>query len=535
MPKKIDESTFERLGELLTEEEDDLGLGFVNNPPPWSPELSKTQQEIFDCPARFILASGNRGSGKSFGAVHKSVRHAYEEQNALVLFVVGVRSQATQGGVWDKLQLEVLPDWKENIGLKYTDEKRDEMQYRYIHIMNRHGGWSKIVLVSLPWPDQVAGRMRGFEPSFVLVDELTTLGRPVYFDAVIQQLGRRPGIEGPQQYVSTTNPDGPSHWVYKRFYEDPYKETRDEDGKILSPEGVWDSRYAVFTLNVEENKHNLPEGYYQQILEATRNDPIEYRRLVLGEWVDRPSGDSIFSGYYVPEIHVIKGKRGKSVTPSPRFPLVVGYDLGQTSNAIVFLQPLVVKDRGVVWLVFDEIIHTNKKIPYELLTRALLKKMQTWNRIIGKSMTWFHVSDDSAFNQYRPGSNAGSYDHLQIKRFSEKIAPEYKLKPITMIPAPKFQGSKEARVRLTHQLLQEHRLLVSDKCDKVKQMFLNLQSEKVKEGNYDPTAAFKPKRSIHLHPFDALSYPLIEADLGRPKFLPTFNRIRTEIIEQKSA
>jgi PBSX family phage terminase large subunit len=449
-----------------------------------------------------------------------------------VVFIVGVRSQATQGGIWDKLLLEVLPAWKEGLGLKYTEEKRDEMQYRYVFVENMHGGWSKVVLVSLPWPEQVAGRIRGFEPSMVVEDEMTTLAGPVYFDAVIQQLGRRPGIRGPQQFIGTTNPDGPSHWVYKRFWEDPYQEAYDEDGGILSPKGEWDPRYSVYTLNVEENKANLPPGYYEQILEATRNDPVEYRRMVLGEWVDRPTGDAIFGNHFE-EHHIVKPKKGKHVIPSPKFPVVVGYDLGQSSNAMIFAQPIVVKDKGLVWLVFDEIVHNNKKIPYDILTKALLRKMQMWDKLMGKHMSWHHISDDSAFNQFRAGE--GSYDHLQIKRFSEKFGPDFHQKPIVMQAAPKFAGSKEARVRLTQQLLTEDRLLVSDRCEKVKQMFYNLQSEKVKQGSYDPTAAFKPKRSVHLHPFDALSYIFLEADLGRPKFVPLLSNRKVEIITQKIA
>ena len=453
-----------------------------------------------------------------------------------MLIVVGIRSQATQGGAWDKLQLQVAPEWREGMGLEVTDERRDEQQYRYVHVKNMHGGWSKITLVSFPWDNQVAGRIRGFEPSMVFVDELTTIGGPVFYDAISQQLGRRPGIVGPQQYIAATNPDGPRHWVYKRFIEGPYREAINEDGQVISPEGEWDERYSFYRLSIQENKHNLPRGYYQQIIEATKDDPIEYRRMVLGEWLDRPDGEALFAGVFDPEAHVITGrKRGnqrmQQVCPMPQFPVVVGYDLGQTSNAITFAQPILSKHSGVVWLVFDEIVVTNKKLPYDVLVRALLKKMQGWERICNQHLKWYHVSDDSAFNQFRPGE--GSYDHLQVTKESEKYYQEFELEgPIHMVPAPKFNGSREARVRITMQAMREGRFRISQKCDTHINMLMSLKSEKSARDKYDPAAAMKPKRSVHLHPFDSMSYIFLEAELGRGKFMPDKVRSKVEFVEK---
>lgn len=528
MPRKINNEIFEDLGDLLNEEQEEVSE-VLEPEVVFHPSLSPTQTEIFNCNAGAILVSGERGTGKTYGILHKILRHCWEEQNALALIIVGVRSQATQGGAWDKLLLQVAPEWHDGMGLEVTDPKLDQQQYMYVHVRNKHDGWSKIVLASFPWENQVAGRIKGFEPSLVFVDELTDIGGPVYFDAVSQQVGRRPGIKGPQQYIAATNPDGPRHWVHKRFIAGPWEEKTDEEGKILSPEGEWDPEYAYFQLGIEENKHNLPKGYYRKIIEATRNDPIDYRRMVLGEWVDRPEGDALFADVFVPEEHVLKARGKRQVCPLPAFPVVVGYDLGQTSNAITFMQPILTKDRGVIWLVFDEIVSTNKKVPYDVLVRSLLRKMQMWERICRQSLRWYHVSDDSAFNQYRPGE--GSYDHLQVAKLSKKFYKEYHLSDyIRMVPAPKFQGSKEARVQVTRQVLREGRLKVSEKCTKHVDMFMSLQSEKSKKGVYDPTAASKPKRSVHLHPFDSLSYVLLESELGNGKFLPTRRGSSTEFI-----
>ncbi len=118
----------------------------------WSPSLSGSQKEIFDSTAKYILAYGERASGKTFVlGGHKLVRHAYESFNGLCLIVVGVKAQATQGGVWHKLQTEVLPEWKEGIGIEYTDEKLDLQKQPYLDIENRYGGWSRVSLLSAPY------------------------------------------------------------------------------------------------------------------------------------------------------------------------------------------------------------------------------------------------------------------------------------------------------------------------------------------------------------------------------------------------
>jgi hypothetical protein len=77
-----------------------------------------------------------------------------------------------------------------------------------------------------------------------------------------------------------------------------------------------------------------------------------------------------------------------------------------------------------------------------------------------------------------------------------------------MKAAPKFSGSVEARVRLTISKLQSEEIYVSAQCTAVVKMFRNLVSEKPGK-TYDPNISFKPKRSIYLHAFDAMTYPIM--------------------------
>mgnify|MGYP003110160694 CR=1 FL=1 len=107
--KVTKENLLGRLSELAEEGEEEESYD-----PNWKPSLSVTQEKIYDSDAKYILAHGNRGSGKTYVlGGHKLVRHAWENFNALCLIIVGVRSQAVLGGVWHKLITEILPLWKE--------------------------------------------------------------------------------------------------------------------------------------------------------------------------------------------------------------------------------------------------------------------------------------------------------------------------------------------------------------------------------------------------------------------------------------
>jgi hypothetical protein len=381
----------------------------------------------------------------------------------------------------------------------------------------------------MPWAIQVAGNVRGIEPSIVFVDELTTLDDPVYFDAIIQQVGRRPGVKGVQQYMAACNPEGPSHWVYKRFFEIPFEEARDVDGKIVNKAGEWNPDYAVFHLQMEENKKYLNKHYYQTVVDATRSDPVEFKRLVGGEWIDRPSGQSLFGNHFYPQIHV-KGNKDARIVPSVNFPVIVGYDIGQVNHGVSFMQAIPMKGKGVVWVIFDEMVYTNTQVEIRDLVKELMRRLDFWNKQTGHKFTHIHVSDNSAFNQYR--NTTGSYDHLDVERISRHYCEKYPdLKPVIMRPAPKFPGSREARVRLLISLLQEERFLVSYACTHHRDMLMNLRSEGSPKGVYDPGAGFRPKRSVYVHCFDSCTYPMLEADVGVLQVAPMSHQKKTEFID----
>ena len=274
----------------------------------------------------------------------------------------------------------------------------------------------------------------------------------------------------------------------------------------MGKDGKWNSDYSKYHVPIKENEKNLPPGYYDRIMEAVKTDPIEEARMVRGIWVDRPAGDAIFGPYFNKTLHVIgDAKKDSGITPHVDYPIICGWDPGSVNNAVVFMQMLPGDDK-TVWSVFDEFVTINKKLPYTTMIPLVMREMAKWNRRMDHEFRFIHISDNSAFNQFR--AKTGSFDVHDIEEISREKADTFNLAPIRMKAAPKFSGSVESRVRLTIAQLQSDQLVVSAVCKNVLDMFNKLVSETPGK-HYDPNISFKPKRSVYLHAFDAMSYPII--------------------------
>jgi len=470
--------------------------------PEWHPDLNETQQKIFDDSSRFILGYGEKGSGKTIAFGHKVIRHAYENDNALVMILSpSIRTGAE--GIWHDLETLVIPSWVEGIGLESSHAKLDpNTKDRHRWIGNRQGGWSKLLLISIPYAAAVETRIKGPAPSMIYVDELTQCDGKEYFTYPAAQLGRRRGIEGPQQYCASCNPEGPSHWVYKTFFEDCYEE-----------DGTRDNDFTVYHVPVTENIKRLPDGYVENLHRILRTDPVEKRRLIDGEWVDRPTGESLFKDYFVPENH-IKGDplKGTGLLPVKGFPITVGYDLGQVYSSISFMQMIPTQDK-MLWIVFDEMDYLGERHLYKRLAQEVCRRMDYWNKKADFEFRYEHISDSSAINQWHPGGE-GSYDSWDFERFSAGR--------IKMIGCPKGKGSVEARIRLLQTKLFNDEVYVSALCRFTIDMLQQLESDRK-----DPS---RPRRSKYIHKFDAVTYPMLKLELNGMRNTLQTDRSRPSLI-----
>lgn len=509
---KINKEVFQVLGEQLR----------PPKPPPehdrdetWHPDLNPTQKKAFDCNARFLLMWGPKGGAKSFCGGSKLVKHCYENKNALALILVRTQNMAKKGGAWDILTNEVVPHWKNGMGIEFSDIKTDQQHYQYIWVENQFGSWSMIAVMSCPHAHQLRERVRGMTPSMVFVDELTSCPSVEYFRSVAAQVFRRPFVTGPQQYIAACNPEGPSHWVHKEWFENPFDEET----------GLWDDDFVEMFFPKEENKHRMQEGYFAALKKIYKHDPIESARMEEGQWVDRPAGDALFADIYTPMIHVRplddrqQPHPREWLMPDPDHVMIIGLDPGSVYNAFIFQQYLLIDDK-MKWLVFDEIVTVRKRISYPDFIPIVMRRIRWWRDLVKSEMKQVWISDASAFNQYRAAQ--GSFDSMEMEKIYSASRAKYQLEEIKIKSCPAFNGSRVARTRLGQQILGEDSIVVSSRCGAIHRMFLNLAGHKPKDGeSIDPEKLLTPIRSDHLHPWDALSYPWLMASLNPTALLPS--------------
>lgn len=489
----------------------------------WEPDLNPTQKLMFDDPTVHILAYGEKGTGKSIGLLHKVVRHAYENENAEAIIITS-SSRTGAEGPWHKLVTMILPEWKKGIGLEYTDtQMHHKTKDSYIWVGNRFGGWSKIMLITIQYGEQVLPRIRSIEPSFAYIDELTDCDSRDYFDWISAQIGRRPNITGPQQWTASCNPKGPSHWVYKVFFEVPGEDPEElENRKPIRDfnkggrgRGAYDKDYAVYHVPIEENRHRLPPGYIEKLEKIFLTDEIEAARMLRGEWIDKPSGEAIFKDAFIETIHVVgDARKNQGILPVVGVPIIVSMDPGPVNFSIHMMQLVIGKDKAK-WHIFDELNFVGRREPYFKVIPALMRRMAYWQNVRNTTFSFECISDEAAFNQLRAD---GSYDSAEIEKLSRQFVenhPELNLKPIRLKSCPKGKESVAARVRMVMDCLSQETIVISATCTKTIAMFRHLESKKEKEGQYDPLASFTPKRSAHIHSFDSMTYGMFYYHVSR--------------------
>jgi hypothetical protein len=490
----------------------------------WMPDLNPTQLKAWNCDAKYLLLWGAKGGAKSFLGVSKLMKHCYENQNALALILVRTQNMAKKGGSWDMLIGEIAPKWKEGLGIQISDVKSDEQHFQYIWVENRHGGWSMICVMSSPHANQLRERIRGMVPSMVFVDELTSCPSAEYFEPVAAQLGRRPHVEGVQQYIGACNPEGPSHWVYQTWFVNPIDETT----------GAYDEDFAEIFFPKEENRERLPDGYFEQVAKIYRYNEVELARMAAGEWVDRPSGEGLFREIYNPVRHVHpieengRPSHRSRIQPNADHVMGLSIDPGSPNNAFVFVQHLPIGGK-MKWVFFDEVVTIGRAIPYTTLIPLVMRRIRWWRDQVGKEMKQVWVADEASFNQYR--AQSGSFDVMQFEQIYEANRVKYKLEPLGKIKAcPKGDGSIVARVRLLQRLLSDDEIVVSSGCPKIHQMFLQLEGKKFKPGEApEADEILKPIKSPHKHVFDAVSYMLHFALINPTALIPIAGSSQTLI------
>lgn len=209
-----------------------------------------------------ILLTGAAGSSKSLFACHLAARHMIENKQATV--GIGRRSRPDlRETFWDLL----------NKHLRCFDEgKHYSVNETKMGIDLKNGSR----LISRSWADRKSKKGRSLDLTMLVIEEATENDEidANAINELVARVGRRKNWKE-FLVIFLTNPDSPSHWLYKRFFVEK------------SP-----NRHVYHSVTTDNPF--LPDSYIKQ-LESTF-DAKMILRMRDGIWLDI-TGETIYHAY----------------------------------------------------------------------------------------------------------------------------------------------------------------------------------------------------------------------------------------------
>lgn len=481
----------------------------------WYPPMNPKQLEIFNDQHRYLLVHGPRKSGKTFGILHKVLRHAFDVKGAMIAIVCKTIKNAKAAGVWVLLS-RMLKIWEHQcpgfIVLEGPKTAGDS-KMSFVRIKNRWGGTSEIQCHSLEHSAEVEAKFKGPAYSMFWLSEFDQYCDEHAFDIFCDALRMWPDVSyAEHQIIADCNPpdSGTNNWIHDKWFK--FKEAKPKEGENEDDQILRDSLHQILVM-MDDNPQLDP--HERRDIEARyRRRKALFNRFIKGIW-EMDITDGHFSDVWKEDVHIIgkadglKDEWEVAVPTAQCKDLLTGWDIGESKNHSFHIIEKIITEvsvadpktgqlqrRSIVsFSVLDELVVIRQFISVDEFVRAALEKMEYWEKyqmkINNLPITWRHWSDTSAFN-----------DRASANKSDAAIAYESSNGRIVLQGAPKYRDSNRDKVKLLWHLLYENRLFVSAQLFKTRQMFSMLRP--------DPDSISKyVKRDDHKHPFDSLSYPII--------------------------
>jgi phage terminase large subunit len=215
---------------------------------------TEAHKNFFKSTAREILLCGSRGSGKSFTAADKIIYNSLiSEAKGLPLKSVVMRTS------YQSLKDSSVNTYRERLSAMQVPH---ECLMTIPFTIKLKGG-SQILFLSIPNESHLDNIKSITDCNFLHIEECTSLKEDWYLVSRLMVRGKPGQI---RQRILTCNPKNKSHWVYKRFIQNPvpgseYIFARAEDNPFLDPRDIEDLKMLKDT------------------------NPIRYKIDYLGEWI----------------------------------------------------------------------------------------------------------------------------------------------------------------------------------------------------------------------------------------------------------
>lgn len=329
-----------------------------------------------------VLLSGSVGSAKSILLAHIMIRHCIENSHAGVM--MGRRA---------------LPDLKDTLYKKVVehlgsvDQSYYETQDSIARVKFRNGS----NIISRSWADKHFTKLRSLELSLAAVEELTENNEEeaeAYLETTFR-VGRLPHIKKPL-IIAATNPDSPSHWVYKRFI-------------LPNSGGAKHPTRHVYYSRTEDNPF-LPPSYIDQLKRDL--DPKMARRMLYGEWIE--ISDEVI--YY--EYNTDKQFIQEQWKPRDSTPIIISWDFNIGEGKPMSAVAMAYQDD--IWHVFAEVIIDGARTEDaldEFLERGIIHPGRL-----------YEIDGDASGKARSTNSKKSDYDIIKERLDREGISYTYKVR-----------------------------------------------------------------------------------------------------------
>ncbi|MFF2522441.1 PBSX family phage terminase large subunit [Streptomyces liangshanensis] len=174
--------------------------------------------------------------------------------------------------------------------------------------------------------ERAADKIKGMTLAGAYCDEVTT-----FPESFFSMLGTRLSVEG-AQWFGTTNPEGPNHWLKKKFLDRARLHVRRDGSEVVSEDPKALDLHR-FSFSLHDNPY-LPPAYVANL--KLEYQGLFYKRFVLGEWC---LAEGIVYDMFDEAKHVV------DVVPEIRHWMAVGLDYGTINPFAAVLIGIGTNDR----------------------------------------------------------------------------------------------------------------------------------------------------------------------------------------------
>ena len=235
---------------------------------------------LLSTPTRYIIATGGRGSGKSF-EISRFLTLLTYEANTKILYTRKTLTSA---------HLSIIPEFDEKIQLL----KREKDFYTTkTEVVNKVTN-SEVLFRGLQTSsrDNTANLKSLQGITDWVLDEAEELTDESVFDTIDLSVRDK---SKQNRVIIILNPTTKSHWIYKRFFEDA--------GVSEGYTGIKGNVTYIHTTYLD-NIENLSESFLQRVEAMKKNNIEKYNHLILGGWLQKAEG-VIFENWTIGEFEEV--------------------------------------------------------------------------------------------------------------------------------------------------------------------------------------------------------------------------------------